>query len=422
MRPHATLIIAGHAPQEAKETLMPSPFDFPTPSIRRWAQPVMFGLLMSAAASALAQAPAPPTSAMQTCQLGNMTLESGAVIPNFRMTYITHGTLNPERSNAILSIHGLRGDRTTQSVWAGPGLALDTTRYFVVQPDTMSVASIDPNATTSPTRSGMNMEFPRFNIRDMVTAEHRLLTECLNIRRLVAVTGTSMGGIGALQWAVSFPDFMDAVIPLVPQAHASRQANFIWEAARQTIMLDPKWRDGSYPNDDPPRRGTGVGMIIQNAFGISASGYDSLFPNGAAVHRNYAQMVEQIGRTTQARDWIYRTWAIESHDIAQTPPFNGDLAAAARSIRARLLLIPNCFDQLLPPGESGVMQVAAHAPNVKVVDIDDPGGHGGTRSPRGIAVITAETRDLFARIADGRPGFGGPAFPRHWARADRCPG
>ena len=401
---------------------MPSLSKSPDQGTRRWAAWVMFGLLVYAAMPALAQGPAPPTSAMQTCQLGNMTLEGGAVIPNFRMTFITHGTLNAERSNAILSLHGLRGDRTTQSVWAGPGLALDTTRYFVVQPDTMGVASIDPNATTSPTRSGMNMTFPRFTIRDMVAAEHRMLTECLNIRHLVAVTGTSMGGIGAMQWAVSFPDFMDAVIPLVPQAHANRQVNFIWEAARQTIMLDPAWRDGNYPNDNPPRRGTGVGMIIQNAFGISASGYESLFSDGAAVHRTYAQMVEQIGGSTQARDWVYRTWAIESHDIARTPPFNGDLAAASRSIRARLLLIPNCFDQLLPPGESGVMQVAAHAPNVKIVDIDDPGGHGGTRSPRGIAVITTETRDLLARIADGRPGFGGPAFPRHWARADRCPG
>ncbi|WP_270938294.1 alpha/beta fold hydrolase [Falsiroseomonas oryzae] len=366
---------------------------------------------------ALAQAPA-----VQTCQLGDLRLESGQVIPNFRMTYITHGTLNAERSNAILSIHGLRGDRTTQSPWAGPNQALDTTKYFVIQPDTLGVASLDPDATTSPTRSGMNMAFPRFTMRDMVNAEYRMVTECLNIRRLVAVTGTSMGGIASLQWAVSYPDFMQAVIPLVPQAHANRQVNFIWEAARQAIMLDPKWRDGNYPNDDRPVRGTGVGMIIQNAFGISAGGFEALFATREQVHRNYAQQVEQIGASTQARDWIYRTWAIESHDIAAAPPFNGDLVAAARSIRARLLLIPNCFDQLLPPGESGVMTVAMHAPDAKVVDIDDLGGHGGTRSPRGIATITAEVRDLLQRIEQGRPGFGGPRYPRHWARPDRCPG
>jgi homoserine O-acetyltransferase/O-succinyltransferase len=378
-------------------------------------------LLLSA--PALAQTPAaPPAPAVQTCRLGDLRLESGAVIPDFRMTYITHGTLNADRSNAILSLHGLRGDRNTQTPWAGPGLALDTRTYFVIQPDTLGVASLDPAATTSPTRSGMNMAFPRFTMRDMVRAEHRMLTECLGLTRLVAVTGTSMGGIGALQWAVSFPDFMAAVIPLVPQAHANRQVNFIWEAARQVITLDPKWLDGAYPANDPPRRGTGLGMIIQNAFGISAAGYEAAFRDGAAVHRGYGALAETIGNTTDARDWIYRTWAIESHDIAAGPPFHGDLRAAARSIRARLLLIPNCFDQLLPPGESGVMTVAMHAPDAKLVDIDDPAGHGGTRSPRGIALITAETRDLLARVADGRPGFSGPAFPRHWSRPDRCPG
>jgi homoserine O-acetyltransferase len=362
------------------------------------------------------------TSPVQTCQLGDLTLESGAVIPNFRMTYITHGTLNADRSNAILSIHGLRGNRESQSFLAGPGKALDTNRYFVIQPDTLGVASMDPNATTSPTRSGMNMNFPRFTIRDMVKAEHRMITECLGLRHLVAVTGISMGGIGSLQWAVSFPDFMDAVIPVVPQAHSNRQANFIWEAARQAIMLDPKWRDGNYSAEDPPRRGTGIGINIQNAFGFSPDAFGEMFRDRAAVDAFYASTTEQLGNTTQARDWIYRTWAIVNHDIAQTPPFNGDLPAAARSIRARLLLMPNCFDQLLPPGESGVMEVAAHAPNAKIVDLDDIAGHSGNSSPRSVPLITAEVQDLLKRIADGRPGFSGPRIPRHWTREDRCPG
>ena len=154
----------------------------------------LLGIILMAAPT---MAQTPP---VQTCQLGDLRLESGQVIPDFRMTFITHGTLNADRSNAILSLHGLRGDRTTQSVWAGPGRALDTAKYFVIQPDTVGVASLDPNATTSPTRSGMNMSFPRFTMRDMVQAEYRMVTECLNIRRLVAVTGTSMGGIGSLQW------------------------------------------------------------------------------------------------------------------------------------------------------------------------------------------------------------------------------
>lgn len=385
--------------------------------------PWRLGAVLGLIGGLLATLPAAAqTSPVQTCQLGDLALESGAAIPNFRMTYITHGTLNPGRSNAILSIHGLRGNRDTQSFLAGPGKALDTNRYFVIQPDTLGVASTAPNATTSPTRSGMNMNFPRFTIRDMVRAEHRMITECLGIPHLVAVTGISMGGIGSMQWAVSFPDFMDAVIPIVPQAHATRQSNFIWEAARQAIMLDPKWQDGNYPADDPPRRGTGVGINIQNAFGFSAEAFGEMFRDRAAVDRFFATTSEQLGASTDARDWVYRTWAIVNHDIAQTPPFNGDLRAAARSIQARLLLMPNCFDQLLAPGESGVMEAAAHAPNAKIVDLDDIAGHSGNSTPRSVAVITAEVQDLLQRIADGRPGFSGPRVPRHWTREDRCSG
>ena len=111
---------------------------------------VIFAGTLFSNTSALAQTPA-----MQTCELGDLKLESGEVIKNFRMTYITHGTLNAGKSNAILSIHGLQGNRNNQSYWVGPGKAFDPKRYFIIQPDTLGVASTDPHATTSPTRSGL---------------------------------------------------------------------------------------------------------------------------------------------------------------------------------------------------------------------------------------------------------------------------
>ena len=81
-------------------------------------------------------------SPIQTCQLGDLRLESGAVIPDFRMTYITHGTLNGDKSNAILSIHGLQGNRNNQSYWVGANKAFDPKRYFIIQPDTLGVTGI----------------------------------------------------------------------------------------------------------------------------------------------------------------------------------------------------------------------------------------------------------------------------------------
>jgi homoserine O-acetyltransferase len=374
-------------------------------------------LLFALSTPAAAQ---PPPA--QTCQLGDLKLESGQVIPNFRMTYITFGTLNEAKSNAILSLHGLQGNRNSQTYWVGPGKAFDPKQYFVVQPDTLGVASMDPNATTSPTRSGMNMTFPRFNIRDMVNAEYRLLTECLGIRKLVAVAGSSMGGVESFQWAVSYPSYMEAVIPGTPMARANRQGNFIWEAVRQVVMVDPKWQGGNYPNDDPPRAGIGVGLQIQSVVGSSAEGYEMEFATREQVHAAFAADAKTTGNNVQARDWVYRSWAIQSHDIGQTHNFKGDLAAAARSIRARVLILPNCQDQLHPPRQGGVLEAAQHIPNVKLVDLDDPGGHRGSRSARSLATFDTEVKDLLKRIEEGKPGIGGPRFPKNWSRPDFCPG
>ncbi len=382
----------------------------------RAAAAVVLTIMMGPMHTALAQSPP-----VQTCQLGELKLESGEVIKDFKMTYITFGTLNADKSNAILAIHGLQGNRNSQSSWAGPGRAFDTNKYFVIQPDTLGVASTDPNATTSPTRSGLNMAFPRFNIRDMVKAEHRMLTECLGIKRLVAVAGSSMGGIETMQWAVSFPDFMAVAIPQTPMARANRQGNFIWESVRQAIMLDPKWQNGNYPNDDPPRAGIGVGLQIQTVVGWSAAGFEEGFATREQVHAFHAESAKTVGNNVQARDWIYRSWAIQSHDIGQTPGFKGDFAAAARSIKARVLMFPNCQDQLHPPREGGVLEAMQYIPVAKLVNYDDIGGHRGSTSPPSLAIFAVEVRELLKRVEEGRPGINGPRIPKNFDRADYCP-
>jgi homoserine O-acetyltransferase len=382
---------------------------------------VCAAMIAAVASDAAAQPGTFKPSPVQTCELGDLKLESGEIIPNFRMTYITFGSLNEAKSNGILSLHGLQGNRNNQSYWVGPGKAFDPRRYFIIQPDTLGVASTDPNATTSPTRSGLNMKFPRFNVRDMVNAEYRMLTECLGIRKLVGVAGSSMGGIETFQWAVSYPDFMEAAIPGTPMARANRQGNFIWEAVRQVVMVDPKWRDGNYPNDDPPRTGIGVGLQIQSVVGSSAAGYEWDYRTKEEVHEAFAKDAKTVGNNVQARDWIYRSFAIQSHDIGQTHGFNGDLIAAARSIKARVLILPNCQDQLHPPREGGVLEVARHIPVAKLVDLDDIGGHRGSRSARALATFDTEVKDLLDRISSGRPGISGPRFPKRWTNTDYCP-
>jgi homoserine O-acetyltransferase len=145
---------------------------------------------------------------------------------------------------------------------------------------------------------------------------------------------------------------MDAVIPMVPQAFTAKQSAFIWEAARRVIMLDPKWMGGEYPANDPPRAGVAAGLVVQTAFGSSSVAFDRNFQTRDAVLAFYQSQSALPAGSVEARDWIYRTYALDSHNIAETPGFAGDLAAAARSIKARLLIFPNCYDRLLPPRAS----------------------------------------------------------------------
>ena len=158
-------------------------------------------------------------------------------------------------------------------------------------------------------------------------------------------------------------------------------------------------------------------FTIIDPSGIS---FESDFASQAEVHAALAKDAKSVGDTVQARDWIYRSWAIQSHDISQTRGFNGDLAAAARSIKARVLLLPNFQDQLHPPREGGVLEVAQHIPAAKLVDLDDIGGHRGSRSERSLGTFDTEVRDLLERIAAGRPGISGPRFPENMRRQDYC--
>src|SRR5713226_9211923 len=123
--------------------------------------------------------------------MGDLTLESGQVIRDFAISYVTHGTLNAAKSNAILMVTALTGNHHRLDFMIGPGKALDTDRYFVICTD-----AIGNGLTTSPSNSTaqLRMRFPRFTIRDMVRSQQRLLAEHLKIDHVVAVVGPSMGG------------------------------------------------------------------------------------------------------------------------------------------------------------------------------------------------------------------------------------
>src|SRR5689334_1522065 len=159
-------------------------------------------LSMPAAAHSPQQAP------HQSFSEGDLKLESGETIKDFAISYVTHGTLNEKKSNAILMVTAISGNHHRIDFMIGPGKALDTNKYFIIATD-----AIGNGLSTSPSNSKTQhgTAFPHFLIRDMVQSEW-LLLQHLGVSHLVAVAGASMGGMQTLQWGVSHPDTMDALI------------------------------------------------------------------------------------------------------------------------------------------------------------------------------------------------------------------
>ena len=187
---------------------------------------------------------------MPEAALGDLALESGEAILDYRQSYVTHGELDPNRRNAVLVCASLTGNHHRLDFLIGPGKALDPARWYVVATD-----PIGNGLSTSPSTSRRQprMSFPRFSIRDMVHAQHRLLVECLGVNELHAVVGASMGGMQALQWAVSHPGFMRCIVAMTPMAKTAPWAILVTETARACLMADPAWNGDGF--DHPPERG-----------------------------------------------------------------------------------------------------------------------------------------------------------------------
>src|ERR1700710_475615 len=192
-----------------------------------------------------AHAQMPPAAGGQTGTYGegNLPLESGQAIKDFSISYETYGTLNAAKSNAILMVTAISGNHHRLDYLIGPGKALDTNRYFIITTD-----AIGNGRTTSPSNSTQQpgMAFPRFVIRDMVESQYRLVKDKFGIDHLFAVVGASMGGMQTLQWGVSHPAMMDALVPIVPLGRTPPWTKTVLELTRQQIMSDPAWDNGNY--------------------------------------------------------------------------------------------------------------------------------------------------------------------------------
>lgn len=350
----------------------------------------------------------------QAVTFPSLVLDCGVMLRKVDVAYETYGKLNAERTNAILVLHAFSGDAHaagTAGWWSqmiGPGLAFDTDRYFVISSNvlggcrgTTGPSSIDPD-------SGHRyaMHFPVITIADMVRLQ-KMLIDHLGIPRLLAVSGGSMGGMQALEWAVAYPDSVAASIPIASTAHHSAQQIAFDEVGRQAIMADPDWNEGNYYNSRPPARGLAVARMVGHITYMSdtsmrekfgrrlrqkdAFGYD--FSVDFEVESYLRYRGSQFVNRFDANSYLYITKAMDYFDLSAG---HRSLAEAFAPARARFLVLSFTSDWLYPTYQSLEIVEALRAHNIDVVfrELSSDYGHDA------FLVDTAEQTEAVAGFVD----------------------
>jgi homoserine O-acetyltransferase len=272
--------------------------------------------------------------------LKDFTFHDGAKLAALSL-HVT--TLGDAKSPAVLVLHGTGGNGAGLlsadfgGQLFGPGQPLDAGKYFIILPD-----MIGAGKSAKPS-DGLKMAFPRYTYDDMVTATHRLLTEQLKIQHLRLVMGQSMGGMLTWVWGETYPDFMDALVPLASTPAAMSGRNWIMRRmVIETIKSDPAWNGGNYTGQPHSLR------IANGFFGFGTSGGNLGLLKRAPSRAAGDRLVEaQLAATSaaDANDTIYQFDASRDYDPAPK----------LASITAPLLAITSADDERNPP-ETGLMQ------------------------------------------------------------------
>ena len=332
-----------------------------------------------------------------------LKLDCGVTLNHVSLAYTTYGTLNADKSNAILICHPLTCDQypasenpqTGRDGWwtqaVGPGRPIDTDKYFVICSNVLGGCggSTGPQ-TDNPDGSGpYGLNFPVITIADMVRAQN-LLIDHLGIESLFCVIGGSMGGMQVLEWAAMHGPRVFSAVPIATSARHSSQNIAFHEVGRQAILADPEWHAGAYYEKDAhPRKGLAVARMaahitylsetaLQRKFGRNLQdsesvtyGFDADFQIESYLRHQGMSFVERF----DANSYLYITRAMYYFDIAAEN--NGNLAAAFKDTATRFCVMSFTSDWLFPTSESVnlVRALNAAGANVSFVEIESDKGH-----------------------------------------------
>jgi homoserine O-acetyltransferase/O-succinyltransferase len=313
----------------------------------------------------------PDQAPHQIAELGEFQFEGGGSIKNLKMSYVTHGKLNAVKDNTILFIHGFAANHHLFDHMIGSGKALDTDKYFIICPDALGSTQTGFDHSTSATNSGLKMKFPQYNGRDMNKVQHRLLTEKLGISHVLMVTGISSGGGDSLQFAVSYPDFMDSIVPIVGGALGNTYGYFRGPLMMSIIESCNGWAEGNYDDNPKVCATNALSVLISNVY--TRDWWDQYIDAPEAYDRWRKNQGAFSLDVQDARDLHYRIRARGNGWVGDSQGFNGDLNAALGSIKAKTLFIYSPQDQFYTPHQIAT-QVEAIT-SARSVGIESPAGH-----------------------------------------------
>jgi homoserine O-acetyltransferase/O-succinyltransferase len=340
--------------------------------------PLVFALALCAAVAARADT--------QTFLAYDFAFENGSVLPELRVAYETHGNLDPGRDNAILLVHGTSGDRHAFDPMIGPGKTFDTNKYFVITTD-----AIGGGESSSP-KDGLGQDFPRYTIRDMMAAQHALVTRGLELATLRAVGGSSMGSFVSLEWGIHHPEMVRSLILLVPSPKAEANFQLTVDLMTSVIALDPEWEGGRYTHN--PIEGLRRAGMLYYPWTVSAAYL------GRLSAPRLAKELERNARSYaswDANSLVFRYAASREHDVAA--PFGGDMTAALSQISAPILILPSASDRLL--GLDGARRIRDGVKHASYAEIPSDLGHRAARAapetPEGY-FIDQQIRAFLAKV------------------------
>lgn len=265
------------------------------------------------------------------------SFEGGGSIDNMKVSYVTFGKRAEGDANVIVLVPPTSGLKGWAANHVGPGRTFDTNQYFVV-----SIDAIGGGGSSQP-RDSLGTKFPQYNIRDMVRAQHAMLSEGLGIRRVLAIGGASSGAYQALEWGILFPGYSRGLILYVGAARADMHVKLIVDGIVATLSLDPAFASGAAvpAGGDAVRRAS----TVYFPWLLSGQALDAM-GNDEALAKAEANFADGWARNWDAVGLAWRYRSSRLHDVSA--PFRGDMAMALGKVTSAVLALPVSTDRTHP--------------------------------------------------------------------------